>query len=198
MSRVFREFFAVTRHLEHEERDEDRTGETGLTLQTRKRRGFGTQGGGWVRLAGCGCRGPCGECKTMNAVYVCSRRRSVRRRGVRPGWRAAGWTVTTKRVPEESREIKAMNDAVRQVHGRTFNEWFAPRLRAPVTLGPDGSARNETRLPVSSSNSRTSFLVFLYSRYLKAFQRRISTDSGLFLDHFTEYWLTRKIKKTGL
>lgn len=50
--------------------------------------------------------------------------------------------MTTKGILEEGREIKAMNDAVWQVHRRTLNEWSAPRLRTPVTLGPDDSKRD--------------------------------------------------------
>lgn len=41
--------------------------------------------------------------------------------------------MATKGRKAEGREIKAMNDAARQVHRGMFNEWSGPRLRAPVT-----------------------------------------------------------------
>lgn len=45
--------------------------------------------------------------------------------------------VAAAKGAAEGREIKAMNDAARQVHRGVFNEWPGPRLRAPVTCNLD-------------------------------------------------------------
>lgn len=67
----------------------------------------------------------------------------------------------TKGVPGQSREIKAMNDATRQVHRGTFNEWFAPRLLCTCNAWTGPIDEKATRLAFLSPRSihvRISFL----------------------------------------
>lgn len=88
----------------------------------------------------------------------------------------------TKGVPGESREIKAMNDATRQVHRGTFNEWFVPRLRAPVTLGPGPIDEKPTRLVFLSPRSihvRISRCSRQFSRSHGFFTRETTTNDSI-------------------